>query len=219
VAEHVVRYLTRYLTGGPISDHRIIQADRQNVTFAARAGVVTGGERVQVPVTLSTQEFTRRWSEHIQPDQLTKVRYFGGWSNSQVSDYQACCRELLGGRDSVTAAEEHAEVSIDSQPEIHCEHCGSERLVLLSVEPKPSWRELLGYRSQATPWWYDQQREQSDRRLWDTLMGAGYSDWYEESRVESAEERPAEPPQPIQLALPGVDWQSCRTSSYLLDSY
>jgi hypothetical protein len=52
-----------------------------------------------------------------------------------------------------------------------------------------------------------------------TTMGAGYSDWYEESRVENAEERPAEPPQPIQLALPGVDWQSCLTSSYLLDSY
>jgi hypothetical protein len=50
-------------------------------------------------------------------------------------------------------------------------------------------------------------------------MGAGYSDWYEERRIESAEERPAKPPQPIQLELPGVAWQSCVASSYLLDSY
>jgi hypothetical protein len=50
-------------------------------------------------------------------------------------------------------------------------------------------------------------------------MGAGYRDWCEESWIESAEERPTQPPQPTQLALPGVDWQSCVASSYLLDSY
>jgi hypothetical protein len=78
---HVVRYLTRYLTGGPLSDGRITSADEQSVTFLAREGSKTGGERKQVPITISTQEFVRRWSLHIQPSQLTKTRYFGGWSN------------------------------------------------------------------------------------------------------------------------------------------
>ncbi|MEZ6091406.1 MAG: transposase [Pirellulaceae bacterium] len=44
-ANEVVNYLTRYLTGGPISDHRITAADDRHVTFLARQGEKTGGER------------------------------------------------------------------------------------------------------------------------------------------------------------------------------
>ncbi len=94
-AEQVVNYLTRYLTGGPISDHRIVAANRCNVTFMAREGKRVGGERTQVPMTVSTQEFTERWSQHIQPDQLTKVRYFGGWSNHSVAAYRQRCDDLF----------------------------------------------------------------------------------------------------------------------------
>ncbi|MDH3452830.1 MAG: transposase, partial [Gammaproteobacteria bacterium] len=60
-AQQVVRYLTRYLTGGPISDRRIVAADAREVTFLARKGQRTGGERRQVPITLTTTEFIRRW--------------------------------------------------------------------------------------------------------------------------------------------------------------
>src|SRR6056297_1360167 len=83
--EHVVRYLTRYLTGGPISNHRILAADDREVTFLAREGTRVGGEREQVPVTLKTAEFVRRWCLHIQPDQLTKTRTWGGWSNTRLA--------------------------------------------------------------------------------------------------------------------------------------
>ena len=38
----------------------------------------------------------RRWCEHIQPEQLTKTRYFGGWCSRKRTQYQARCRELLG---------------------------------------------------------------------------------------------------------------------------
>ena len=81
-ADHVVSYMTRYLTGGPISDHRILSADDREVTLLARAGRRTGGSREQVPMKLSTSKFVRRWCLHIQPHQLTKTRCFGGWSNS-----------------------------------------------------------------------------------------------------------------------------------------
>ena len=53
--EHVLKYLARYLTGGPISDARIIAADEREVTFWAREGTVTGGERGQIPLTLSVE--------------------------------------------------------------------------------------------------------------------------------------------------------------------
>src|SRR5690606_23692582 len=101
-AEQVVRYLTRYLTGGPISDGRIVAADTKEVTFMAREGTRTGGERQQVPVRLSTIEFIRRWCLHIQPDQLTKTRYFGGWSSGKRTAYLARCRQLLGAAETDT---------------------------------------------------------------------------------------------------------------------
>jgi Putative transposase len=63
-ADQVVNYLTRYLTGGPISDHRIVAADRDCVTFMAREGKRTGGEREQIEVTLPIGEFVKRWCLH-----------------------------------------------------------------------------------------------------------------------------------------------------------
>jgi len=55
-----LKYLARYLTGGPISDSRIVSADEREVTFLAREGTTPGGEAKQVPITLTTPEFTRR---------------------------------------------------------------------------------------------------------------------------------------------------------------
>jgi len=40
----IVNYLTRYLTGGPISDGRITAADNHEVTFLAREGRRIGGD-------------------------------------------------------------------------------------------------------------------------------------------------------------------------------
>jgi len=77
-ANEVVNYLTRYLTGGPISDARIVAADQDNVTILAREGKKTAGERKQVPVTMTLETFVRSWRLLIQPEQLTKTRYLGG---------------------------------------------------------------------------------------------------------------------------------------------
>ncbi len=72
--EHVLEYLARYLTGGPISDARITVADEKEVTFLARAGKTTGGDRAQIPITLSIEEFTRRWCLHVLPKGYTLRR-------------------------------------------------------------------------------------------------------------------------------------------------
>ena len=210
-AEHVVNYLTRYLTGGPISDHRIVSANRRNVTFTAREGKRVGGERAQVPITLSTQEFTERWSEHIQPDQLTKVRYFGGWSNRKVADYMQRCHDLC----STTAAELPVEGASEQQPDLVCESCGSDRMVLVSETAKPSWRDVLGYGSASAPCWYVELRDESDRAFWDGAMGEGFNAWYLEWLIESAKEKEPKPAASLQLHLPGF----ATGEAYRLDSF
>jgi hypothetical protein len=221
--EHVVRYLTRYLTGGPISDGRILAADDEKVTFLAREGKAVGGERAQVPCTLTTTEFVRRWCLHIQPDQLTKTRSFGGWSNTRVDGYlEQCCKALdaagveLESESAIEFGPTLGENTIcEAEPcRLRCEHCGSESLRMVNEIEKPSWSSVFSRRSECSPGWYRESQEIDDLRFWDAAMGEGFSDWYAwylKSGIESAREAKQRvgPFHPVdaatQLTLPGIE--------------
>ena len=99
--EHVLKYLARYMTGGPISDRRLVSHDDGIVTFSARIGKTHGGSDETEEVPLSGVEFVRRWSLHILPKGFTKSRRFGGYSNHHRQRYIAECRELLASDESV----------------------------------------------------------------------------------------------------------------------
>lgn len=220
-AHQVVNYLTRYLTGGPISDHRIVWASRDEVTFMAREGKRVGGERQQVPITLTTKEFVQRWCLHIQPDQLTKTRYFGGWSNNRQNAYVVRCRRLLeslGRGDSSDALPAPAGTPPE-QPDLVCGHCGSDRMKLISQTPKPSWKELFWRESTTCPSWYANLLQESHRRFWTEKFGSDFYDWYLETQVEGAKETEPQPAQPVQLHLPGMQVELTPAESYLVDSY
>ena len=220
-AGEVVNYLTRYLTGGPISNHRIVAADRNKVTFMAREGKRVGGQREQIEITLEIEEFVRRWSLHIQPEQLTKSRYFGGWSNQRIASYIAECRELLTekrGTETIELAddsiEDPAEESVQ-QVLIACPHCGSDRLELISETPKPSWKELFWRESETCPSWYAARQRESHRAFWTEAYGSDFYDWYLETQVEGAKETAPEPVQLLQMDL----FEKRPPSGYLIDSF
>jgi predicted nucleic acid-binding Zn ribbon protein len=193
-ADQVVRYLTRYLTGGPISDSRILSADANQVTFLAREGKRVGGERAQVPVTLATLEFVRRWCDHIQPDQLTKTRYFGGWCNQRRAEYQADCRRLLGAApETVVGPTEPASSPTGSllersSPEgccPQCQACQSGSLRLVAETAKPSWSSVLTHRDTRCPQWYAELEHAALCEQLEREYGVGYEDWCLEMRIES----------------------------------
>ena len=214
----LVRYLTRYLTGGPISDSRIVAADAGEVTFMAREGKVQGGQSVQVPVTLSTEEFVRRWCLHIQPDQLTKTRYFGGWSNNQLTAYQESCVSMMNAAEVPLSPEatefpppepesgqwESESSTVRSSTARGCWQCGEEGLRLTARHPRSSWSELLGQGSVHVPAWYRESLEFDDERFWDGCYGAGFNAWYLEHVVESAYQSAAQPSVP-QMMLAGLE--------------
>jgi hypothetical protein len=157
--KQVLKYLARYLTGGPISDGRIIAADETEVTFWAREGKTTGGDRRCTAVTLSTLEFTRRWSLHILPRGYTKTRRFGGWSNRRRDTYLERCAILLQASSvpfSASATEfdpltllddEHGEREACPQ----CPVCGGQ-MQLIDRREKPSWSAIMT--SAYRPIWY-----------------------------------------------------------------
>jgi len=233
--EHVVRYLTRYMTGGPISDHRIIAADEHNVTILARDGNTTGGNRQQVPVIIPTAEFVRRWCLHIQPDQLTKTRQMGGWSNTKKEAYLSKCHAALATAglntqpidlDDPTDFPFGANLPKESTTNSHdilCQHCSSHRIRLIAEHAQPSWSALFHLASPYLPAWYGQSLEAAQRAWWDARMGAGFSDWYDENLkppIESARGS-ASPPKPLasQPHLPGLCQPGgIETSNYALAS-
>lgn len=88
---HVLRYLARYMTGGPISDRRLLRWDGDHITFAAQVHDKSGR---QEPVTLTAREFIRRWSLHILPAGFVKATAYGGWSNTQRHAYRDLCESL-----------------------------------------------------------------------------------------------------------------------------
>ena len=221
-ADQVVRYLTRYLTGGPISDGRILAADAREVTLLAREGQRTGGNRRQVPITLATTEFIRRWCVHIQPDQLTKTRYFGGWSNQKRTAYLSRCKQLLGQTE--TEANDDGALSSPNNPFLgeesddeklpRCPHCEKRALRLIDESPKPSWSVLLDHLDPRCPDWYAELDFQEHCRYLREAYGVDYEDWYLETQVESAR-RPPAPPRPIQLYFPGM----CPARDFLVESF
>ena len=101
--EQMAKYLARYLTGGPISDRRIVSHEDGFVTFSARVGKTTGGSDDVEPIRLRGAEFVRRWCLHILPKGYTKTRRFGGYWNCRRKDYLAECRELLAASGVVSA--------------------------------------------------------------------------------------------------------------------
>ena len=161
--EHVVKYFSRYLTGGPISDARIIAANEHEVTFLAREGTKSGGERQQVPITLPIREFVRLWSLHVLPKGFTKTRRYRGWSNTRCDQYLERCSILLESSSESLPAESlefHPIPTATSEdPMSCCPNCGSE-MILQREQNKPSWHDIMY--SAARPAWY---RPWPDRRI------------------------------------------------------
>lgn len=149
----VLKYLARYLTGGPISDGRLIDHQNGKVTFWARGHDKQSGNQRE-PYTLRGAEFTRRWAMHILPKGFVKSRCFGGFSCRHRGTYLDYCRTLLGAEQAVStqpiaAAAEPVETSPPMRP---CPRCQTP-MERLSHDSRVSWREV--FNGPQRPPWYD----------------------------------------------------------------
>jgi hypothetical protein len=138
--EEVLKYLARYMTGGPISDRRLIGIESGNVLFWARSNDKSGR---QVEAKLPVVEFVRSWAIHILPKGFIKCRGFGGWSNANREAYMTRCQKLSPVSQQPppqSAAWPTAEDVLHAERK--CPHCQS-LMELESLENRPSWRDLF----------------------------------------------------------------------------
>jgi len=72
-SEQVLDYLGRYVQRTALSDHALVRADEQSVTFRYRDSV----DHQQKEMTLGAEEFLRRFLQHVPPKGFHRVRAFG----------------------------------------------------------------------------------------------------------------------------------------------
>lgn len=91
--ERVLDYLARYTHRVAISNNRLIELKDGKVTFAYKD--YKHGQRRKL-MTLSADEFLRRFLMHVLPDGFQRIRHYGLLSNRHRTENLARCRELLG---------------------------------------------------------------------------------------------------------------------------
>ena len=146
---NVVKYLASYLTGGPISDRRIIRADNDEVLFWARPKKKSSdskqrrGMNKPRPYRLSALQFMQRWTMHVLPKGFTRSRSYGGYHGSKRTVYLQSCRKLLDASSNPAPVQQADQIEEpDTVPERTCRHCES-KLVSVSYVRRPSWRQIF----------------------------------------------------------------------------
>jgi hypothetical protein len=152
--EQILKYLARYMTGGPLSDARLISHVDDEVLFWARSRDKRNRSR---PFRLSGVRFTYRWSQHILPKGFTKSRCYGGYHNRNRTGYMSRCHEL---RKSLVVTAPDKALSLAApvvnpaeplEPTWNCPNCDRPMQRDLAG-PRPRWQEVL--HGPRRPEWY-----------------------------------------------------------------
>ena len=91
-AEHVLHYLARYTHRVAISNHRLVSFKDDQVSFRWKDYAAGSKQKV---MTVSADEFLRRFLIHVLPKGLVRIRHFGLFANRKRSASLRRCRFLL----------------------------------------------------------------------------------------------------------------------------
>jgi hypothetical protein len=128
--EAVLAYLSRYTHRVAISNSRLIAADENSVSFKYKDYRIEGPDRYRV-MTLSTDEFIRRFLTHVLPSGFHRIRHYGLFAKSARANNIARVRALLD------AAVQHQadDADVDNDKAVHaCPHCGGRMIVIETFE-------------------------------------------------------------------------------------
>ena len=90
--DHVLHYLARYTHRVAVSNHRILSVTESEVRFRWKDYANHNKKRT---MTLSGEEFLRRFLQHLLPKGFPRIRYFGWLANRKRGSLLQLCRVLL----------------------------------------------------------------------------------------------------------------------------
>jgi hypothetical protein len=142
---HVLQYLARYTHRVAISNHRIVDFADGKVTFLWRDYAHHNKQRL---MTVTAEEFLRRFLLHVLPRGFVRIRFFGFLANRRRKSLLPLCQQLLrmtphpGSVDAVQPDSPHPVIW-------RCPRCGGpmllrKRLTALQVGASPAvWRNPI----------------------------------------------------------------------------
>jgi hypothetical protein len=92
-AQQVLDYVGRYTHRVAISNHRLLDIENGQVQFRYKDYRQDGQQKT---MTLSADEFIRRFLLHVLPDGFHRIRYYGFLGNRYRQEKLERCRQLLG---------------------------------------------------------------------------------------------------------------------------
>ena len=98
-APQVLEYLGRYTHRVAISNRRLRKLEQGQVSFEWKDYRARPGEQSKL-MTLSADEFIRRFLQHSLPTGFQRIRYYGFLANCHRRDNLDCCRRLLNSPSS-----------------------------------------------------------------------------------------------------------------------
>jgi hypothetical protein len=135
-AEHVLQYLARYTHRVAISNHRLAHFDGHQVTFRWKDYAHGNKKR---KMTVSADEFLRRFLLHVLPGGFTRIRYFGFFANRCRAVGIELCRTLLLASEP---ANQQPEPLSGSPATWLCPHCAGVMVFAERLSPAQTLRYL-----------------------------------------------------------------------------
>jgi hypothetical protein len=108
-AEHVLEYLGRYTHRVAISNNRLIFFENGYVTFKWRDYRDNNKQKF---MTVTAEEFIRRFLIHVLPDKFMKIRHYGILSNRNRVTKLKKCKGLVGSVFKVTSTAKLSSVEL-----------------------------------------------------------------------------------------------------------
>jgi hypothetical protein len=137
--QQVLSYLANYTHRVALSNRRILAVDasQQTVTFSYRD--YRHGSQLKA-LTLSGLEFIRRFSLHILPAGLVRIRHYGILGNNRRKRDIEAVRTILKRRGRAVAIPSQREV----EPSMRCPSCGKAGLRLVAFSDAAGVLHLIG---------------------------------------------------------------------------
>ena len=128
----VLEYLARYVHRVAITNNRILSTDNGQIRFRYK----DSREKIWKTMTLPSEEFIRRFLQHVLPQGFCKVRHYGILSPSSRHLLKKA-KELLGPSEKEPDNPDRQQPLISLRPEpIFCPSCKTGHLFFIGKAPK-----------------------------------------------------------------------------------
>jgi hypothetical protein len=125
--EHVLHYLGRYTHRVAISNHRLVSLADEKITFRWRDSAHNNEQKL---LTLSLDEFLRRFLLHLLPKGFVRIRHFGFLAHRRRAVFLPLCFRLLSPIPKESQTEQEASAVDCSSDLWFCPLCGGQMVVL-----------------------------------------------------------------------------------------